>query len=121
MTSLEPVAVLIVEDEALIRMMIAEELDDAGIAVFEASDASEALALFDQHPQIDVLFTDINIPGAMNGFALARSVRAKRPDMKIYLASGRERPDDKELPVGATFIGKPYNVRQIAELIRQPA
>lgn len=116
-----PNAVLIVDDEVLIRMLIADELLDTGLVTFEAGSAQEALALLDQHPEITVLFTDINMPGAMNGIELARIAQTRRPDIRIYLSSGRCPPSNDEWPERGVFIEKPYHVERVAEMIRAAA
>ena len=85
----------------------------------EASSALEALKLLDQHPEIAVLFTDINMPGEMNGLELAAEVNARRPDIRLYMASGRERPVNGLMPAEGVFIEKPYSPIEIAERIRQ--
>lgn len=115
----QPIAVLVVEDEVLIRMMLTDELEDAGFAVHSAGNAQEALALVDAHPEISVLFTDVNMPGEMNGIELAHKVVADRPAMQLYLASGRACPADGSIPARSVFIGKPYNPCEVAQLIRE--
>lgn len=103
MQSRDPITVLIVDDEALIRMMVADELVDHGFITLEAEDAGEALAMLGAHPEVSILFTDINMPGAMNGIELANAVSTQHPDMRIFLASGRERPGDKNPSQGRVF------------------
>lgn len=109
--------VLIVDDEALIRMILTDELEDAGCASFEAGNAAEALELLDAHPEVSVVFTDINMPGAMNGIELVQTVQSLRPQVRLYLASGRERPTDGSVPPDVVFVEKPYNPRAIAKMI----
>lgn len=74
------VCVLVVEDEGLIRMSLVEDLEDSGFQVFEAGDAEEALDVLQGHPEITVLFTDIDMPGSMDGLTLAKLVGQSRPD-----------------------------------------
>jgi CheY-like chemotaxis protein len=114
-------AVLVVDDEALIRMMLTDELEDVGCAAFEAGNATEALAMLEAHPEVSVLFTDINMPGVMNGIELARKVMSVRPEIRLFIASGRERPVDSSIPADAHFVEKPYNPGRIAQLICEPA
>lgn len=116
-----PIAVLVVEDEVIIRMMLTDEFEDAGFAVHAAANAREALAIVEAHPEISVVFTDVNMPGDMNGIELAREIIKDSPDMRLYLASGRERPDDGSIPADSVFIGKPYNACEVAQLIREAA
>jgi CheY-like chemotaxis protein len=73
-------AVLVVEDESLVRLDLATKLVDAGYLIFEASSAAEAIGILERHPEIRVVFTDIQMPGDMDGLALARYVRALAPD-----------------------------------------
>ena len=80
--------VLIVEDEAMIRMVAADALADCGIVAWEAGDAEEALDALNHHPSISLLFTDVNMPGDMNGIDLARRVHEVRPDVELIITSG---------------------------------
>lgn len=107
---------LVVEDEPLVRVFAAEVLQDAGYRVFEACDAQDALAILDERHDIQIVITDIEMPGDMDGLALASAVRARWPDTVILINSGRVRPEPDALPIGAGFLAKPYRV---AELLRQ--
>ncbi|NEI74443.1 response regulator [Rhizobium lusitanum] len=102
-------AVLVVEDEALVRMAIAGELEEAGFEVFEAANASEAIELLIAHTQIEVLFTVIDMPGGVDGIEFAAAVRERWPSIKIIATSGHRRVDIDTLPVEARFMAKPYN------------
>jgi len=104
-----PHTVLIVEDEGLVRCDAAETLRDAGLDVLEAADAEQALALVDGRDDIAVLFTDIDMPGGMNGLELARRVRRLHPDIRLLLTSGQMTPTRGELPANGDFIAKPYS------------
>lgn len=117
----DPIAILVVEDEIVIRLMLTEELEDAGFAVHGAGNANEALNCIAAHPEISVLFTDVNMPGTINGIELARRILTERPAMQLYLASGRERPNDGSIPVESIFIEKPYNVCKVVDAIRNAA
>ena len=86
-----PLTVLIVEDEPLIRLVAVDTLEDAGFAAFEASDAGQAIALLKQHKEIRILFTDVNMPGEMDGVSLAHYVRARWPEVKIVVTTGQRR------------------------------
>lgn len=103
------IAVLVVEDEALVRMAIAGELEEAGFEVFEAANASEAIERLIAHTQIEVLFTDVDMPGGVDGIKLAAAVRDRWPPIKIIVTSGHRRVDIDTLPVEARFMAKPYN------------
>lgn len=110
--------VLVVDDEILVRMVASDALQDAGCATYEAAEAEEALALVEDHPEISVLFTDINMPG-LDGLALARLVHARRPDMRLILTSGRERPSAAEIPDDGRFIPKPYDTTVVTQLVHE--
>lgn len=90
-----PKEVLVVEDEPLVRIAAADALVDRGIITREAGDASAALQALDKHPQIGVVFTDINMPGEPDGLGLAKQVRVERPEVEIIVTSGaRQLSDD---------------------------
>lgn len=116
-TSLAQKAVLVVDDEPIIRMNAVDILSDAGFSVLEAGDADEALAVMSSHPEIAVLFTDINMPGSMDGLDLARRVHEIRPDVHLIITSGKVRPEIDEIPDSGAFIGKPYRDRQVVALV----
>ena len=100
--------VLIVEDEAFIRMEAADVLTDAGCNSLEAGDAEEALMVLDEHPEVSLLFTDINMPGAMDGLVLAKRVMETSPDVALIVTSGKRRIPDADLPDHGVFLPKPY-------------
>jgi CheY-like chemotaxis protein len=101
---------LLVEDDPLLRVTLAEVLTEAGFTVFEAEDAETALGLVASHDDLDVLFTDINLPGA-DGFALASAARRLRPGLPVVYASGRlSEPDPRRALPGAPFLAKPFSV-----------
>ena len=104
-----PETVLVVEDEGLVRMDAAESLRDAGFAVLEATDAAEAMEIVLSGEEIDVLFTDINMPGAMDGLELARRVHDCRPHVRLLLTSGAIKPTRDQIPDDGAFISKPYS------------
>jgi len=112
-----PVTVLVVDDEPLILMATAASLADAGCRVLEASDADEALAVLEEEPAVDVLVTDVKMPGGMDGFGLARAVAGSRPGIGIVVNSGHATPDESELPEGALFLAKPYRTQQLVLLV----
>jgi two-component system, response regulator PdtaR len=113
--------VLVVEDEPLVRMFAADFLDEAGFKVFEAVNAEEAVTLLQARPDIQAVVTDIELPGGMNGFELARVVQERWPGVVVIATSGRERPILGDLPDSVPFISKPYVPATIAALIRQLA
>jgi CheY-like chemotaxis protein len=112
-------AVLVVEDEPLIRMMVVAEIEDQGFAVLEAGDAQEALSILDTEAhRIGVLFTDVDMPGDMNGVALARRVRASWPWIALCVASGKMVVLERELPFGSQFFPKPYDYQAVIDHMR---
>lgn len=110
--------VLVVDDEPLLRLNATEALQEAGCGTFEASGAGEAMSLIADHPEISVLFTDINMPGAEDGLALAGRVHAERPDIQVIITSGQERPQAADIPQNGRFVPKPYDMDVIAALVR---
>src|ERR687890_2489377 len=105
--------VLLVEDEPLVRMFGADVLEEAGFEVVEAVDGDEALAVLGARPDIAVLFTDINMPGSLDGLDLARVVHERRPDIKLLIASGKVRPSEDQIPDAGRFLAKPYGPEAI--------
>lgn len=102
------IATLIVEDEALVRLDLAQSLEAAGFKTYEARDAAEAIAVLEANPEISVVFTDIQMPGSMDGLALSRYVRERWPPTIIVVSSGRCIPGEDEMASGAQFLPKPY-------------
>ena len=111
--------VLIVEDEALLRMNAAEMIADAGFEVAEAANADEAIAILEARPNIHVVFTDVQMPGSMDGLKLARFVRGRWPPIKIVATSGFVRVGDQDLPEGSRFVTKPYMAAEIVATLRE--
>jgi CheY-like chemotaxis protein len=106
----KPTSVLLVEDEVLISDMMADILEEQGFQVHVAANAAEALRHIESNAVVDVLFTDIHLPGGMDGSALAERVRELRPDLPIVYASGRWRPSlGPGLVSRSIFLPKPYN------------
>ena len=111
--------VLVVEDDKFVRMVAVDILSDLHIETYEAADADEALFALAAYPRIAVLFTDINMPGGMDGVELARQVHRLRPDVGIIMTSGKQRPPIAALPGHGTFLAKPYGAEQLAQAIQQ--
>src|ERR1700678_2984535 len=107
-------SVLIVEDESLVRMGAISSIEDAGFVVYEAASADEAISLMERHREIRLIFTDIHMPGSMDGLKLAHYVRGRWPPVKIIVPSGQIKAREEDLPTGAVFIGKPYRSEDIA-------
>jgi CheY-like chemotaxis protein len=111
--------ILIVEDDFLLRMNAAEMIGDSGFDVVEAASADEAIAILEARPDIHVVFTDIQMPGSMDGLKLARFVRGRWPPIKIVATSGFVRVGADELPEGSRFLTKPYRPAQIVATLRE--
>ena len=110
--------VLVVEDEPLLRMLAVEVVEEAGFIAIEARDADEAVVLLESRTDIALLFTDINMPGSMDGLKLAHAVRDRWPPIKILVVSGKQRLQPSELPSNSCFLGKPYQVTALVEELR---
>jgi two-component system, response regulator PdtaR len=111
--------VLIVEDEFLLRMHAADMIGDSGFDVVEAGNADEAIAILETRPDIHVIFTDIQMPGSMDGMKLARFVRGRWPPIKIVATAGFVKVDTDDLPEGSRFLPKPYRPEQIVATLRE--
>lgn len=111
--------VLIVEDEFLLRMNAAEMIGEAGFNVVEAAHADQAIAILEARPDIHVVFTDIQMPGSMDGLKLARFVRGRWPPIKIVATSGFVSVGKDDLPEGSRFLTKPYRPAQIIATLRE--
>jgi two-component system, response regulator PdtaR len=118
MARLSPL-ILIVEDEFLLRMDSAEVIENAGFEVIQAADADEAIAILTARPDIHVVFTDIQMPGSMDGLKLARFVRTRWPPIKIVATSGLVRVEDDDLPAGSVFLPKPYRGADVVAALRE--
>jgi CheY-like chemotaxis protein len=111
--------VLVVEDEFLIRMHAAEMIEDAGFDVVEASNADEAVAILEARLDIAVVFTDIQMPGSMDGLKLARAVRNRWPPIHIVATSGLVDVRTGDLPEGGRFLPKPYGYTQVIGALQE--
>ncbi|MEP6564533.1 MAG: response regulator [Mesorhizobium sp.] len=114
-----PATVLVVEDEAFLLYAIADDLREEGFIVFEASNADQAIHLLETQPDISLLFTDIDMPGSMDGLKLSAAVRDRWPPVKIIVTSGKQQPGREALPEGGIFLPKPYAPEKIAATIRE--
>jgi DNA-binding NtrC family response regulator len=100
-------------------MAAADALTDCGIMAWEAGDAQEALSALEQHPRIAVLFTDVNMPGPMDGLDLAQEVSASRPDVQVIVTSGARTVANEDLPDHGTFLAKPYRTQQLLSIVEE--
>jgi CheY-like chemotaxis protein len=106
-------AILIVEDELLVRLGAVDTVVAAGFEVIEAASADEAMRILECRSDIRVVFTDIQMPGSMDGLTLAYAVRIRWPPIKIIVTSGRELLTEDDLPEGGLFFAKPYDPTDI--------
>jgi CheY-like chemotaxis protein len=105
--SVIPAVVLVVEDEMLLRMRAVDMVEDAGFTPVEAMDADEAVAILEARSDIALLFTDIQMPGSMDGLKLAHAVHQRWPPIKIILVSGQLKLTNLDIPVDSCFFAKP--------------
>src|SRR4051812_23397934 len=105
--------VLIVEDEMVLRMRAVDIVEDAGFRAVEAVNADQAMSILESRSDISLLFTDIQMPGSMDGLKLAHAVHDRWPAIKIILVSGQVNPTDAERPADSRFFGKPLSVEQM--------
>ena len=110
--------VLIVEDEPLLRILAIEVVEEAGFVAIEARDAEEAVILLESRADITLLFTDINMPGSIDGLKLAHAVRNRWPPIKILVVSGKQRLQSSDLPSNSRFLRKPYQASTLVEELR---
>lgn len=109
MTQTNNARILIVEDEMIVRLIGSDTLSDAGYEVVEAATADEALEILERHGDVEVLFTDIRMPGSMDGLELARVVHERWPAMKILITSGDTFPPRGSIADDGRFLAKPYS------------
>jgi two-component system, response regulator PdtaR len=116
MNEAKPTVVLVVDDEGLLRMSAVDALADDGFIAIEARNATEALKILGDHPEISVLFTDIQMSG-LDGLELAKIVYDRRPDIRLILTSGRLHTPDDEIPDHGRFISKPYGQHAVRDIL----
>ncbi len=118
---MKQIVVLVVEDEPLILMDIADQLTDRGFEVIEAANADEAIAILADNAKIEILFTDVDMPGSMDGVKLAAAVRDRWPPVHIIVASGHRAVRAAEIPANSRFFVKPYSTDEIAMAMHEMA
>jgi CheY-like chemotaxis protein len=110
--------VLVVEDEMLLRMRAVDMVEDAGYTSVEAVDADEAVAILESRSDIALMFTDIQMPGSMDGLKLAHMVHMRWPPIKIVLVSGQLKLADTDIPANSRFFGKPLEAKVMIALMQ---
>ena len=113
--------VLVVEDQALLRMAAAFLVEDAGFEPLEAADADTAIRILEQRTDIRIVFTDIDMPGSMDGLRLAEAVRGRWPPIEIIVTSGHHFINPTNLPKGSVYFAKPYNEDKVIAVLRRMA
>ena len=112
-----PPSVLVVEDEVLVRSVVAMYLRDCGFQVVEAGNVDEAIRVLESGLAVDIVFSDVNMPGSMDGFGLARWLRRQRPGLHLILTSGSPQKAE-ELGEHRPFLAKPYDHAELERQIR---
>lgn len=107
--------VLVVEDSTIIRMGAVDLVLSAGYEALEANDADEAIRILESRSDIDLVFTDVQMPGTMDGIKLSHYIRDRWPPVKLIVASGKEILEESSLPEGSWFFSKPYSDHAIAD------
>ena len=117
--------VLVVEDEGILRTFAAWQLEEAGFEVIQAANADEALQAMNSRPDVRVLFTDVQMPGQLDGMGLAREIHEQWPTVLVLITSGNSRPAKADIPNNGHFLAKPYRsedvISEIAALGREAA
>jgi CheY-like chemotaxis protein len=110
--------ILVVEDEVLIRLMVSEMLRDAGYEVIEACDADEALAVLESAVRVDLIFSDVRMPGSLDGLGLLSVVKATSPALPVIIASAHLEPDGGLAAGASQVLLKPYLLNEVVALVR---
>lgn len=113
--------VLVVEDDPLLRMMAADLVEQAGFDALEAADADEAVLILENRTDIRIVFTDIDMPGSMNGMLLAASIRDRWPPIDIIITSGHFNPGGLVMPERSVFFAKPYDSARVTATLQRMA
>jgi len=111
----QPKTILVVEDEPVLRLVAVGDIEDAGMIALEASNGSQALEILAAQPAIDFLFTDIDMPGAVDWVALATIVQRRYPSIKVILVSGLSTTPQMMLDAPVPFYAKPYDMAHILQ------
>lgn len=113
--------VLVVEDEFLIREYAVEMVNEAGFEAIEAANADEAIGILECRGDIRIVFTDVHMPGSIDGLKLAQAVRDRWPPIKLIVTSGQMTVPESALPTGGRFFSKPYQPSEIARALHELA
>lgn len=113
------VTVLVVEDEPLILMNAVDLLEDEGFRVLDAPNGDRALEMLEGEAGVQALFTDVDMPGSLDGLALARQVHRRWPEIQIVITSGKMSVPADQVPAGGRFVAKPWNLQQVSTMLRE--
>ena len=116
---LTPAPVLVVEDHSILRLIAVDFVEEAGFEAIEAGGADEAIAILEARPDIRVVFTDIQMPGSMDGIKLAAYIRRRWPPIELILTSAHHHCLKSDLPERGVFFSKPYNCYDIVAELRR--
>jgi CheY-like chemotaxis protein len=114
-------AVLVVEDDPILLMEAMELVEDAGLTAYGARHAEAAIRLLEKHLDIRILFSDVEMPGSMDGLKLARAVRDRWPPVTIIMTSGRAKVTADDMPENGVFFAKPYPPVEIVKTLNRIA
>lgn len=113
--------ILVVEDEPIVRLFASDIIEEAGFEVLQAADATDAISTLEERSDVRVVFTDVDMPGGMDGIMLAICIRERWPDIQIIITSGRPWPAETKLPNDMVFFSKPYRQDRVLETVRKMA
>jgi CheY-like chemotaxis protein len=113
--------VLVVEDEPMLMLMAIDLVEEAGFEALHAVNADEAVAILENRTDIQLVFTDIDMPGSMDGLKLAAAIRGRWPPIEIIIVSGYRSVEPEDMPARSRFFPKPYNGEQIMDALREMA
>lgn len=117
---IKPVA-LVVEDEPLLLWLASEMIEEAGFKVLQASNATVAIATMEDRQDVRVVFTDVDMPGGINGIKLAACVRARWPTVQVIVTSGKPWPAAEPVPADVEFFSKPYRQNHVLDTVKRMA
>ena len=110
--------ILVVEDEPLLNLNVSDALSSEGYEVIAVTNADDAIKALEFRNDIQTIFTDIDMPGSMDGVKLAAAVRHRWPPVNIIVTSGMKTPHRAELPANSLFIAKPYRIAEVLGAVR---
>jgi CheY-like chemotaxis protein len=110
--------VLVVEDEVMLGLLVSESLADEGFEVLTAANADQAIEILESRDDISTIFTDVEMPGSMDGLKLAKAVSDRWPPVNIVITTGKTRPQTDKMPKKSLFVPKPYHTADVVNAIR---